>query len=63
MTNQNDLRERVLTFRNELLLPVSKFAQAIGFERSVYYRWISGEFDFGAVKAKKIDDYLRRYGF
>ena len=61
--NQNLLRERVQAFRNEIHLPISKFAQAIGFERSIYYRWIKGEFEFGAVKAKRIDDYLRRYGF
>lgn len=61
--NQNLLRERVQAFRNEIHLPISKFAQAIGFERSIDYRWIKGEFDFGAVKAKRIDDYLRRYGF
>ena len=61
--NQNNLRERVSDFRNELNLPVSKFAQAIGFERSIYYRWIKGEFDFGEAKAKRIDEYLRRYGF
>lgn len=61
--SQNILRERVQAFINELNLPISKFAQAIGFERSIYYRWIKGNFDFGAVKAKRIDEYLRRYGF
>lgn len=61
--SQNTLRERVQAFRNELNLPISKFAQAIGFERSLYYKWIKGEFDFGSVKAKRIDEYLSRYGF
>ena len=61
--NQNMLRERVQRFRSELKLPVSKFAAAIGFERSIYYRWIKNEFDFGEVKAKRIDEFLRRYGF
>ena len=63
MTNQNILRERVKVFRNELHLPVSKFAQAIGFERSIYYKWIKGEFNFGELKAKRIDTYLNRFGF
>lgn len=61
--NQNMLRERVQRFRSELKLPVSKFAAAIGFERSIYYRWIKSEFDFGEAKAKRIDEFLRKYGF
>lgn len=61
--NQNLLRERVKTFKDELNLPISKFAKAIGFERSIYYKWIKGDFNFGAIKAQRIDEYLRRYGF
>lgn len=61
--NQNLLRERTKKFMDELHLPISRLAKTIGFERATYYRWIKGNFNFGEVKAKALDKYLRRFGF
>lgn len=61
--NQDLIRERTKRFINEIELPIAKFAKKIGFSRELYYRWIKGDFDFGIEKAKRIDEYLRKYGF
>ena len=46
-----------------LKLPISRFSKVIGIERSTYYKWIKGEFDFGERREAIVDDYLRRFGF
>ena len=61
--NQDLLRERTKRFITEIELPIAKFAKKIGFSRELYYRWIKGDFDFSMEKVKKIDEYLRKYGF
>mgnify|MGYP003571284821 CR=1 FL=1 len=61
--NQDLIRERTKRFIGELDIPISKFANKIGFSRELYYRWIKGDFDFSNEKVSKIDDYLRKYGF
>ena len=61
--NQEILRKRTVKFMNTLKLPISRFAQVIGIERSTYYKWIKAEFDFGERRAAIVDEYLRRFGF
>lgn len=61
--NQDYLRKRVKEFMETLKLPISRFSKVIGIERSTYYKWIKGEFDFGERRKAIVDDYLRRFGF
>lgn len=61
--NQDVLRQRVKHFMETLTLPISRFAGLIGFERSSYYRWIKGEFDFCEKRALQIDEFLKQFGF
>lgn len=61
--NQNDLRKRVIKFREELNLPIVSFCKNVDIERSTYYKWIRQYFDFGEERAKRIDEYLKRFGF
>lgn len=60
--NQDYLRRRVKEFMETLKLPISRFSKVIGIERSTYYKWIKGEFDFGERREAIVDDYLRRFG-
>ena len=46
--NQEQLQKRVKQFIGELNLPISRLAKNIGFDRSTL---------------KKIDNYLKKYGF
>ncbi len=61
--NQNLLRERTKRFIDELKLPISRLSKSIGFERTSYYKWVRGDFDFGEARAKALDEYIRRFGF
>ena len=61
--NQEELKKRARRFTEELQVPISRFANKVGFDRSSYYRWLKGENVFSEVKLKKIDNYLRTYGF
>ena len=61
--NQEELKKRAIRFADELQVPISRFAQKAGFDRSSYYRWLKGENVFSEAKLKKIDNYLRTYGF
>ena len=61
--NQNELRKRTENFMRTLNLPISRFAKNIGIERSTYYRWIKGEFDFGEHRAVIVDEFISRFGF
>ncbi len=61
--NQNLLRECARKFIEELKLPISRLAKSIGIERTSYYKWVRGDFDFGEARAKALDEYIRRFGF
>ena len=61
--NQNELRKRTLVFLEKLNLPISRFAEANGFQRETYYKWIKGVLDFGEKRAEQIDTYLKQFGF
>lgn len=61
--NQKILRERTERFLKTLGLPISSFAKSIGIDRSTYYRWKNGEFNFGERRYYTIDEYLKKYGF
>lgn len=61
--NQEQLKKRAKRFTDELNLPISRFAKNIGFDRSTYYKWLKGEKVFSETTLKKIDNYLKTYGF
>lgn len=61
--NQDLLRKRTEKFMKTLNLPISRFAKVIGIERSTYYKWIKGNFDFGERRAAIVDEFLSRFGF
>lgn len=61
--NQETLRKRTKKFMEELRLPKSRLAKTLDFERSSYYKWINGDFDFGERRAAALDDYLKKFGF
>lgn len=61
--NQEQLQKRVKQFIGELNLPISRLAKNIGFDRSTYYKWLKGEKVFSETTLKKIDNYLKTYGF
>lgn len=61
--NQDLLRKRTEMFLRTLNLPISRFAKVIGIERSSYYKWKKRCFDFGELRAAKIDEYLSKFGF
>jgi len=64
MRNQEQLKRRAKRFLDELEVPITKFASKAGFDRSSYYRWLKGEEKvFSETTLKKIDNYLRTYGF
>lgn len=63
MLNQDALRRRTSKFISELNLPISRFAKCIGFDRTSYYKWMKCDFDLGEIKAEKIDEFLKRFGF
>ena len=61
--NQNLLRKRTSEFMSTLNLPISRFAKVVGIERTSYYKWIKGNFDFGERRAAAVDEFLKRFGF
>ena len=61
--NQEELKKRARRFTEELQVPISRFANKVGFDRSSYYRWLKGENVFSEAKLNKIDNYLKKYGF
>lgn len=61
--NQEQLKKRTKQFTSELNLPISRLAKNIGFDRSTYYKWLKGEKVFSETTLKKIDNYLKTYGF
>ena len=62
--NQEQLKKRAKRFTDELNLPIARFAENIGFDRSTYYKWLKGnEKVFSENTLQKIDNYLRPYGF
>lgn len=63
MKNQNELRQRCILFLEELEYPVSRLAKKIGCARETLHRWKSGQFDFGAEKLNRLDEFLTKYGF
>lgn len=63
IVNQDKLRKRTAEFIDTLKLPISRFSKVIGIERSTYYKWIKGEFDFGERRVSIVDEYLKRFGF
>ena len=64
MMNREELRKRAKRFTDELNLPIARFAENVGFDRSTYYKWLKGnEKVFSEKSLKKIDNYLRTFGF
>ena len=64
MMNQEQLKRRAKRFLDELEVPITKLASKAGFDRSSYYRWLKGEEKvFSETTLKRIDNYLKTYGF
>ena len=57
------LKERCKQFLNELGVKATRFADNVGIGRSTYYKWLNGEIELSENLEKKIDEYLRKYGF
>ena len=56
--NQEQLKRRTKRFIEELNLPISRFADKVGFDRSAFYKWMKGGNVFSETTLKKIDNYL-----
>ena len=58
-----DLKERTHRFIDELGVVASKFAKNAGIGHSTLYLWWSGKIKLSERLERKIDEYLRRYGY
>ena len=47
----------------ELSIPTTKFCKHIGVAPSSFYAWRRGDIRFSDTTLKRIDGYLRKYGF
>lgn len=61
--NQDLLKTRVEKFISELNLPISRFAKSIGFDRTAYYKWMKGVYNFSAETLQKIENHISKFGY
>lgn len=61
--NQDTIIDRTIYFLNESTLPISRFARAIGIDRSTYYRWVKHDLNFSEKRLVVIDEFLKKFGF
>lgn len=57
------LIERCQKMTEELSIPTTKFCKHIGVAPSSFYAWRRGDIRFSDTTLKRIDGYLRKYGF
>ena len=57
------LPERCENFITEMGVPVTKFCQNIKLSRTSLYDWKKGKLKLSDVTLKRIDEYLKKYGF
>ena len=58
-----ELKERCRKFIDELGVKATKFADNAGIGRSTYYKWLNDEIEISSNLEKRIDEYLKKYGF
>jgi len=57
------MKARILRFLNELQLPKTRFCRGIGISTQALNAWLRDDLNLSENTLKRIDDYLRRYGF
>lgn len=57
------LIERCQTFLDELGVPATVFSRKIGISSQALYEWRRGNLNLSGSTLKRIDEYLKRYGF
>lgn len=58
-----NLKERCKDYLNEFETPVRRFCAKLGISYSAYYQWQRDELRLADSTLRRIDAYLRRYGF
>lgn len=59
----NTIKERTLTFMDEVGVPVSAFAKNVGLSASTLYKWRLDLIEISSPALQRIDDYLKRFGY
>ena len=57
------MKARILRFLNELQLPKTRFCRGIDISTQALNAWLRDDLRLSESTLKRIDDYLRRYGF
>lgn len=58
-----NLIERCERFLSELSVPVTAFSAKVGLAPQSLYSWRKGKLVLSEASLKRIDDYLKKYGF